>query len=671
MRNALSPARAITGPALLTVLLVILLFAAGCGGGATPTGGAPPPKQSPAAQPTQPAVVQQTPPATQPTKPPTVVSTPPPSREPAPTAKPTSAPAGRFADPDTLNSYRMKTTTWERGGDKSKASVILTEWVKASAAKRTVIGDIETITIGDKTWAKIMGRWVQQDRPTSQPQGSDLSASIMRQVEDKFVYKEVGRETVNGVACKKYTYSGEATVQITEGALKGEATVRGQGESCIADQSGLPPVVIRSSGVSEMSMPAPAGLGAGGKIDLAMNIETELYDINTPITIAPPTDVFTLPTPPAGIPAQPTATRSAGQTAQPGLASLTPIPELKACFDSFPLPASVKPDPDTAGLARIVAAGLGSPSEARGYITTDPTAQVQQFIEKQALAAGWELGTMMQGQSVQYWAKDQFFLVLNIFPPSGNRKETAIALACGKGRGAISAATRPAAIVTSRPPTATVGGSVPTVAGNVTPWDFSGPNDRSWYADGGMNAEVSVTARPGYQRFTAASGNDLLPGTNFNAPTLFRIVGSDFTLETAVEFAPQEDYQGAGLFIWQDEGNFVRLERCYGGLGGGESGICFLKVANGTPEVLAAAGDIPTTAPRVELRLQKLKNRVTAWWRDAGLGGTWQAVGSAEIELPGGPQPLTKSALRGGMVLCVEQGAAEISADFDYFKITQ
>ena len=131
----------------------------------------------------------------------------------------------------------------------------------------------------------------------------------MRQIEDKIVYKEIGRETINGIACKHYTYSGEATVQIAEGALKGEAWVRGQGESWVADQPGLPPVVIRNSGVSEMKMKAPSGSGATGDIDVAMNVETELYDINTPITIKPPTDVFTPPAPSAGSTVRPTPTR--------------------------------------------------------------------------------------------------------------------------------------------------------------------------------------------------------------------------------------------------------------------------------------------------------------------------------------------------------------------------
>ena len=184
---------------------------------------------------------------------------------------------------------------WPKDEDKSKASTIVVEWVKNPPAEHTTMGATEIITIGDKTWVKMMGRWVQQDRSTPQPQSSDLSANIMRQIEDKVTYKEVGRETVNGIACKHYTYSGEATIQITEGPLKGEAWVRGQGDSWVADQPGLPAVIIRNRGESEMKMKAPAGSGVTGDINIAMNVETELYDINTPITITPPTDVFVPP----------------------------------------------------------------------------------------------------------------------------------------------------------------------------------------------------------------------------------------------------------------------------------------------------------------------------------------------------------------------------------------
>ena len=164
--KAISRTTALSSGWLICSLVLVLVVAA-CGGKASPTA-APPAKatQSAGPQATQP------PAATQPAagKPTAAVPTPA-TAAPAAKVSPATRPAaGKFADPDDLNSYRMKTTMWEKGGDKAKASVILIEWVKSSAAKRTVMGDIETITIGDKTWVKIMGNWVLQDRPPhSQP----------------------------------------------------------------------------------------------------------------------------------------------------------------------------------------------------------------------------------------------------------------------------------------------------------------------------------------------------------------------------------------------------------------------------------------------------------------------------------------------------------------------
>lgn len=643
----------------LTAGLVILLLTAGCGGKTQPT--------KPAAdQPTR-IPAQSTLTTAPPTRPP-AQSTPVPSLTPAPTSRP-----GKFADPKDLNSYRMKTTLWPKGEDKTKASVIITEWIKNPPAEHTVMGATEVITIGDTTWAKIMGRWIQQDQsPTTQAQAADL----MRQIEDKIVYKEVGRETVNGIACKKYTYSGEATVALTEGPMKGTVSMRGQGEAWVADQPPLPPVLVRNRGETETKLlgtPRP-GLKTGD-LNLAMSMEMELYDINQPITIQPPTDVFTPPTPPAGAAGRATPTRSAGQPVSPGPTALTPAPELKLCFDNFPLYPDAKTDAAVALMGRSVAASMGSPSESRGYQTTAPYADVQAFYQAQPAKVGWQGSPIVVQEGVQWWTKDKFVVALIIFRPTDNRKETQISVSCvvNKDAAPTSSPTRPvaAATVAPRPTAVTSAAPLNTPAGSSATWNFDGPNDQKWYAEGGMDAKVGVEYRPGYLRFTASSGNDLFPGSNFDAPTLFRVVGGDFTMEARLEFVPTEDYQGAGLYIWQDQDNFVRLERCFGGLGGIESGICFLKVEGGEPEMIAGAPQIPTTAERVDLRLQRAGNRVTAWWRDASTGsaGAWQTVGSTEIALPGGPQPLMERALRAGMLLCVEHGASEINADFDVFRL--
>jgi regulation of enolase protein 1 (concanavalin A-like superfamily) len=304
---------------------------------------------------------------------------------------------------------------------------------------------------------------------------------------------------------------------------------------------------------------------------------------------------------------------------------------------------------------------------------------VQAFYQTEPAKAGWQAGTPFAVQEgVQWWVKDKFVIALNIFPPSQSRKETRISVVCAMNRGSAAPSPARTAVVVPQPtatqvaaPVRTPTGATPaTPAGSAAVWNFDVPNDESWYGEGGIDATVGTEDRPGFLRFTAPSGNDLFPNTNLDAPTVFRVVNGDFTMEAQVEFAPTEDYQGAGVFIWQDRENFVRLERCYSGIGGGESGICFLKVSNGEIESIAGAPQLPTTAKRVDLRLQRAGKRVTAWWREASAGpaGAWQPVGSVEIDLPGGPQPLSEQALRAGMLLCVE-GAAEISADFDAFRL--
>lgn len=566
---------------------------------------------------------------------------------------------------------------WAKGEDKSKGSVITTEWVKNPPAEHIVMGATEIITIGATTWSKIMGRWLQQDRPEApQTQATDY----LRQIEDKIVYKEAGRETVNGIACKKYTYSGEATVTITEGPMKGTISVRGQGEAWVADQSSLPPVIVRNYGETETKiLGTPVAGMKTGDLNLAMSMEMDLYDINQPITIQPPTDVFTPPAPPAVPTGRATSTRSAGQPAVPGLAAVTPVPELKPCFDNFPLYGDAKPDAETANMGRTLAASMGSPSESRGYVTSAAAADVQTFYQAQPAKQGWQTTPIVVKESVQWWTKDSFVVAVMVFPPSGSRKETQIAVACAKGEGTAPAvgptrtgvATAAAPTAAPKPAATAAPAAVNTPAGSAAAWSFDGPNDANWYAEGGVDAEVGVEARPGYLRFTAPAGNDLLPGLNFDAPTFFRVVSGDFTAEARVEFVPTEDYQGAGLYVWQDNDNFVRLERCFGGLGGNGSGICFIKVSGGEPVSIAGAPQIPTTAAQVDLRLQRAGKRVTAWWRDAagGSAGAWQTVGSTEIELPGGPQPSAEQALRVGMLLCVGFAASEISADFDVFRL--
>ena len=65
-----------------------------------------------------------------------------------------------------------------------------------------------------------------------------------------------------------------------------------------------------------------------------------------------------------------------------------------------------------------------------------------------------------------------------------------------------------------------------------------------------------------------------------------------------MEFAPSKSYQGAGLFASQDQDDFVRLARCFGGMRGGDRRIFFFKLENREPSWSATATPMATTADR-------------------------------------------------------------------------
>jgi regulation of enolase protein 1 (concanavalin A-like superfamily) len=188
--------------------------------------------------------------------------------------------------------------------------------------------------------------------------------------------------------------------------------------------------------------------------------------------------------------------------------------------------------------------------------------------------------------------------------------------------------------------------------------DFQGALKSQWvWTDPNDDATHSFTARPGFLRLTAPDGNDLTGFSNYDAPRLLVQRKGNFTLETLVEFDPQEDYQGAGLLVWQDEDSFLRLEFGFGGLGSGTKNVSFLRQVESNLELVNLV-DLPDESKRIELRLTRNGDQFTAWYRPAG--GDWQKIDSTEISL--------NSTVDVGIVQ-VTQAVSEISADFDYFKL--
>lgn len=153
-------------------------------------------------------------------------------------------------------------------------------------------------------------------------------------------------------------------------------------------------------------------------------------------------------------------------------------------------------------------------------------------------------------------------------------------------------------------------------------------------------------------------GKDLY-GENMTAPRFTKLVKGDFEVETRVKFSPTEDYQGAGILIFRNDNNYLRLERAFGGTGGGESGIRFDKREDEIFEPVALPDKFPTSAGEVELKFRRVGREFTAFWREAGKTD-WREVGKVTNSYP--------ETVRIGLIGV--STADEITAEFSFIKLS-
>lgn len=154
-----------------------------------------------------------------------------------------------------------------------------------------------------------------------------------------------------------------------------------------------------------------------------------------------------------------------------------------------------------------------------------------------------------------------------------------------------------------------------------------------------LNGDQFVLDR-GAMAITASDGADVrgdMQG-DITAPFLARRVNGDFSIETAVTVNPQYSYQGAGLLVYGDSENYVRLERGFGARGA----IAFEYAANGQHEKIHGpfANDsdpVWTSATVVWLRLVRTGASVKGFWHPENttewqeLSGTAELAGDARV----------------------------------------
>ena len=121
-----------------------------------------------------------------------------------------------------------------------------------------------------------------------------------------------------------------------------------------------------------------------------------------------------------------------------------------------------------------------------------------------------------------------------------------------------------------------------------------------------------------------------VPISNENAPRLVQPADGDFTIETQVDFTPEantpqaNEFQGAGLIIWQNSGNFLRLE--VSAWKGKYYGVDFIYYDTSDPNGAYHdnGGQMLDLAFTTSLRIQRKGNIYTASWHS--YNDPWQPI---------------------------------------------
>ncbi|MBK7706283.1 MAG: DUF1349 domain-containing protein [Acidobacteria bacterium] len=193
---------------------------------------------------------------------------------------------------------------------------------------------------------------------------------------------------------------------------------------------------------------------------------------------------------------------------------------------------------------------------------------------------------------------------------------------------------------------------------NVVEFDFKNGIPAGWdKLDPETSNPSGWDTSNGVLKLRIPGGKDLY-GDNRLSPRLIRNVTGDFEIETRLKFAPKSDYQGAGLLIFRNDNNFLRLERGLGGIGGGGDGIKFARAEDESFDELAAPANSSTNAAEVDLKLKRRGKLITAFWRPAGKSD-WIEVGQVSNSYP-------ETVVVG--LIGVNTGE-EITAEFAYVKL--
>ena len=161
--------------------------------------------------------------------------------------------------------------------------------------------------------------------------------------------------------------------------------------------------------------------------------------------------------------------------------------------------------------------------------------------------------------------------------------------------------------------------------------------------------------------YAPQGGNDLYPFSNKDAPRMILSASGDLTIETVVEFNPQYYVQGAGLLVWKDADNYLRLDR----LIRGENPNDVHQVIDFSGEIAGEwrdFGGVPWDYedPITYFRFERTGETFTGFFSYDG--NYWDPVGSTSFPLA---NPVSV-----GLFVINQWQDNNAHADFDYFKVS-
>nr|HPI03331.1 DUF1349 domain-containing protein [Candidatus Goldiibacteriota bacterium] len=151
-------------------------------------------------------------------------------------------------------------------------------------------------------------------------------------------------------------------------------------------------------------------------------------------------------------------------------------------------------------------------------------------------------------------------------------------------------------------------------------------------------------------------GHDIFMDSNTDAPKMLADITGDFTIETKMNFTAKNNGNGAGIVIWQDNHNFLRIDR-----------VLHFQTRN-VINVSGAAGgkwfyseEIPYTLELSYLKMQRIGNLFTA--SCSVDGNIW--FNFTPVEFP------VSSSVKAGLFVLNQWNNGNSEASFEYLKITK